>query len=112
MWTKTTCRHRETFVVAGVAEKQGRFDGLYLGREERGKLVYAGKLENGFSEMERMRLTVLFDKLNTKKQPISAPRRFPKAQWLEPRLLVDAEFRGKTGEGYCGTRRTRVCARI
>ena len=27
LWLKTTCRHRETFVVVGVAEKAGKFDG-------------------------------------------------------------------------------------
>jgi len=31
-WRKTTCRHRDTFVVAGWAERKGRFDGIYLGR--------------------------------------------------------------------------------
>lgn len=99
LWMKTTCRHRDTFVVAGVAQKQGRFDGLYLGRSERGKLIYAGKLERGFSEMETVRMMTMFSKLKAKKQPIRAARRFPKAQWLEPRVLVDAEFRGTTGEG-------------
>ena len=56
LWMKTTCRHRETFVVAGIAQKQGKFDGLYLGRRERGQLVYAGKLERGFNEMEKIRI--------------------------------------------------------
>lgn len=99
LWMKTTCRHRETFVVAGLAQRAGKFDGLYLGRREAGRLVYAGKLERGFSEMDRMRIAVMFEKLKTKEQPITASRRFPKAQWVQPRVLVDAEFRGKTGEG-------------
>ena len=30
---------------------------------------------------------------------IEASRKFPKAQWLKPDVLVDAEFMGKTGEG-------------
>jgi bifunctional non-homologous end joining protein LigD len=60
---------------------------------------YAGKLERGFNETDKMRLLVMAEKLKVKKQPIEAPRRFPKAQWLKPSVLVDAEFRGKTGEG-------------
>jgi len=48
-WTKTTCRHRETFVLAGIAEKRGKFDGIYLGKKEGRSLVYAGKLERGFT---------------------------------------------------------------
>jgi hypothetical protein len=31
---------------------------------------------------------------------MSASRKsFPKARWVQPAVLVDAEFRGKTGEG-------------
>ena len=85
--------------MAGVAKKAGKFDGIYLGRKERGRLVYAGKLERGFNEQDKMRILLMADKLKAKKQPIEAPRRFPKAQWLEPLVMVDAEFRGKTGEG-------------
>ena len=40
----------------------------------------------------------LFAKLKSSKQPIKE-RKFPKAQWLEPRVIVDAEYRGTTGEG-------------
>jgi len=38
--------------------------------------------------------------LEIKKQPMAASReKFPKAHWVKPRVLVDAEFRGTTGEG-------------
>jgi bifunctional non-homologous end joining protein LigD len=98
-WVKTTCRHRDTFVVAGWAEKQGHFDGLYLGREDKGKLVYAGKLERGFTEQDKDRVLAMVGRLKAKKAPMVLPRRFPKAQWVQPRVLVDAEFRGKTPAG-------------
>jgi bifunctional non-homologous end joining protein LigD len=99
LWMKTTCRHRETFVVVGVAEKAGKFDGIYLGRQEAGRLAYAGKLERGFSEIDKVRLLTMFERLKTKAPPITASRKFPKAQWVRPNVLIDAEFRGKTGEG-------------
>ncbi len=99
LWAKTTCRHRETFFVAGWARKEGKFDGLYLGRKQKGKLIYAGKLETGFGELDKVRMMTMFAKLKAKKQPITADRKFPKAQWIEPRVLVDAEFRGTTGDG-------------
>ena len=41
----------------------------------------------------------MMERLKTKKPPISAPRSFPKARWVKPNVLIDAEFRGKTGEG-------------
>jgi bifunctional non-homologous end joining protein LigD len=85
--------------MAGVAKKAGKFDGIYLGRQERGRLVYAGKLERGFNEVDKVRLLTMAEKLKAKKPPVEAARRFPKAQWVQPRVLVDAEFRGKTGDG-------------
>jgi bifunctional non-homologous end joining protein LigD len=99
-WFKATCRHRDTFVVAGWAEKAGgKFDGVYLGRHEDGDLVYAGKLEAGFSEDDKKRLLARLKELRTQKQPIEADRSFPKAKWVKPAVLVDAEFRGMTGDG-------------
>ena len=99
LWAKTTCRIRETFFAVGWARKEGKFDGIYLGRKERGKLVYAGKLEQGFNEIEKLRILAMFERLKTKEKPIEASRRFPKAQWVKPRVLVDAEYRSKTGDG-------------
>jgi bifunctional non-homologous end joining protein LigD len=98
-WHKATCRHRDTFVVAGWAEKQGKFDGVYLGRNEEGELVYAGKLERDFSEDDKKNLPARLEPLRIKKAPIALPRSFPKARWVRPEVLVDVEFRGKTGDG-------------
>jgi len=102
--TRSHCRLRETFVAVGWAQKAGKFDGLYLGRQERGRLVYAGKLERGFTDDDKKRILAMFERLKTKTQPITAPRTFPKAQWVTPRVLVDAEFRGKTGEAPAAAR--------
>ena len=32
-WVKVTCRHRQTFVLAGIAYNGRKFDGVYLTRE-------------------------------------------------------------------------------
>jgi bifunctional non-homologous end joining protein LigD len=98
-WHKATCGHRDTFVVAGWAEKQDKFDGVYLGRNEEGELVYAGKLERGFSEADKKNLLARLEPLRIKKAPIALPRSFPKARWVRPEVLVDVEFRGRTGDG-------------
>jgi bifunctional non-homologous end joining protein LigD len=99
LWTKTTCRLSETFVLAGVARKAGKFDGVYLGRREGRRLVYAGKLERGFTDEDKKRILELHERLKSKTAPITAERKFPKAQWMKPRVLIEAEFRGKTGDG-------------
>src|SRR5262249_16503730 len=52
-WTKTPCKRREAFAIIGWAEKGTRFDGFYLGEERDGKLVYAGKIEGGWTEEQK-----------------------------------------------------------
>jgi bifunctional non-homologous end joining protein LigD len=99
LWHKSTCKQRDTFHVVGWARKAGKFNGLYLGRKERSKLVYAGKLERGFTDADKKHILAQLERLKTKQQPIDAPRKFPKAQWVKPRVMVDAEYRAKTGQG-------------
>jgi bifunctional non-homologous end joining protein LigD len=100
-WIKVPCRLRDSFYVVGWAEREAkRFDGLYLGRKEGDDLVYAGKLERGFSEDDKREIVKRLTPLRVRKQPITAVRKsFPKAKWVKPAVLVEAEFRGKTGEG-------------
>jgi bifunctional non-homologous end joining protein LigD len=62
--------------------------------------VYAGKLERCFSEADKRNMLKRLAPLRIRKQPMNAARRsFPKARWVKPVVLMDAEFRGKTGEG-------------
>jgi bifunctional non-homologous end joining protein LigD len=98
-WAKVTCRKRDTFVVAGIAHKNGKFDGVYLARRERDGLHYAGKVENGFSAESSRSLERRAAKLASRAQPLAKKIRKPKATWLKPKLLVDVEYRALTGEG-------------
>jgi bifunctional non-homologous end joining protein LigD len=98
-WVKMTCRHRDTFVIAGLAFKGTKFDGVYLGREEGSKLVYAGKVERGFSEAQVARLKAAAAKLATKKQPFADQIDKPKGKWLKPVLFGDVEYRRTTAAG-------------
>jgi bifunctional non-homologous end joining protein LigD len=109
VWMKTTCRLRETFVVAGWAEKNGRFDGLYLGREQKRKLVYAGKLERGFTAADQDRILEQLRRLKTRTQPITAPRKFPKAQWVKPHAWSTPSFAAGRARACCATRRSKGC---
>lgn len=98
-WVKATCRHRDTFAIVGIAEKGAKFDGVYLAREDHGTLSYAGKVEHGFDDRQVRRLKELATKLKISKSPIGGAKRdFPKALWLQPRLLADVEFRRMTGK--------------
>jgi bifunctional non-homologous end joining protein LigD len=99
-WTKVTCRTRETFIVVGIAYKAGtKFDGIYLARREENGLLYAGKVESGFSPALQRRLEERAKRLTTGTQPLTKKISKPKARWLKPELLVDVEYRALTGEG-------------
>jgi bifunctional non-homologous end joining protein LigD len=98
-WTKRTCRQRETFVVAGIATKGGKFDGIYLGRRVDGELLYSGKVEHGFSADSERDLRRRAEKLKTRAQPLTKKIKKPKATWLKPKLLVEVEYRALTGAG-------------
>ena len=86
-------------MVAGIAFKGGKFDGIYLGRREDGELLYAGKVENGFNAESEHDLRQRAEKLKARAQPLTKKIKKPKATWLKPKLLVDVEFRALTGDG-------------
>ena len=98
-WTKRTCRQRETFVVAGIALDRGKFEGIYLARREHGALLYAGKVENGFTPVAEKKLQARAEKSKANVQPLTNKIKKPKALWLKPDLLVDVEYRALTGTG-------------
>jgi bifunctional non-homologous end joining protein LigD len=96
-WAKITCRKRDTFVVAGIAYKGTKFDGVYLGRREEGGLVYAGKVERGFSEDQKRQIAALATRLKSRSATLKVKK--PKALWLKPEILADVEYRALTGDG-------------
>jgi bifunctional non-homologous end joining protein LigD len=112
LWTKSTCRQRDTIHVVGWAQKTGKFDGLYLGRKERSKIVYAGRLERGFTEADKRHILEQLERLKTKKQPIEAPRKFPKAQWVKPKVIVDASTGRRPASACYGIRPSRTSGGI
>ena len=48
-WLKKTCAQRETLAIAGFAVDGKKFDGVYLGRRKGDELIYAGKVDHGFT---------------------------------------------------------------
>ena len=92
-WIKTPCQYRETLLVAGIAFDGKSFSGLYLARRKNGTLLYAGKVEDGFTDETVGRLRGLLDPLVTRRQPVAtAPK--PNAKWLEPIVKVRILHRG------------------
>jgi bifunctional non-homologous end joining protein LigD len=92
-WIKTPCQYREALLVAGIAFDGGHFDGLYLARRKNGELLYAGKVEDGFTDATSARLSVLLDPFAIREQLVMTTPR-PNAKWLQPVVRVHILHRG------------------
>ncbi len=80
----------------GWAQKGSKFDGFYLGQARKGKLVYAGKIEGGWTEEQKDELLARLEPLRIRQQPLAQKIDKPKARWVKPEVLVDVEYRSKT----------------
>jgi bifunctional non-homologous end joining protein LigD len=110
-WRKVKNQLSQEFVVGGWIPGKGarssRFGSLAVGyydvaaeeAERRGepqKLIYAGNVGTGFTEEELTRLVKLLEPLRTDETPFSG-RQPPKGTvFVEPRLVVEVEFRAWT----------------
>jgi bifunctional non-homologous end joining protein LigD len=97
-WTKATCRNRDTFYAIGIATKNRKFDGVYLARKDGDELLYAGKVERGFSDEQVRQLKARLEPYKLRTQPLSVKVEKPKATWFKPAILIDVEFRALTGK--------------
>jgi hypothetical protein len=111
-WTKVTCRKRDTFVVAGIAYKGNKFDGIYLGRRDEEGLTYAGKVEHGFSAAQQKALMSRAAKLVATTQPLAKKIAKPKAKWLRPMLLAMWNAERRRARENFATPHIRGCERI
>lgn len=97
-WVKVTCRQRETLPIAGFALDGSKFDGIYIGRQKGEQLIYAGKVDHGFTPASAKDLQARLKPLIRKTQPY-AKKIAHRATWVEPSLLVEIEYRAKSAEG-------------
>jgi bifunctional non-homologous end joining protein LigD len=97
-WVKVTCAHRETLPIAGFALDGNKWDGIFVGREKAGQLIYAGKVDHGFTPASEKELRAKLKPLIRKTQPY-AKKIAHRGIWVEPQLLAEIEYRAKSAEG-------------
>jgi bifunctional non-homologous end joining protein LigD len=97
-WVKKTCAQRETLTIAGFALDGSNWDGIYLGRRKGVALLYAGKVDHGFTRASAIDLRQRLTPLIRKTQPY-AKKIAHKATWVEPQLMAEIEYRAKSAEG-------------
>jgi bifunctional non-homologous end joining protein LigD len=104
-WIKAKCGHRQDFVVAGlVPSTTGRkaVGSLVLGYYREAALVYAGRVGTGFSHRMAEELFAGLAPLRIPKSPFTARLTAAdsrKVTFLQPRFVVEVEFRGWTSDG-------------
>ena len=114
-WLKIKAKKRQEFVIGGYTRNEGTekyFSALALGvYDEKGRLIYTGKVGTGFNQSVQKALMAEFEQLSTEICPfqtipdVDEPSQFrpkrlgAKPTWLLPRLVAEIEFAELTNEG-------------
>lgn len=102
-WIKTKCKHTGSFPIVAFVEKlrarPRRIASLYLGRYERGKLLYAGKAQSGFEHDQLYRLREILDPYIIASSPLDEPIDKPKATWVNPVIQAEVYYSATTDNG-------------
>lgn len=92
-WRKSKCELTDNFPIVAFVEKLGakprRIASLYIGQRQGDRLLYAGKVQSGYSLEAARDVREVLDPHIRRKSPLSEPIVKPKATWVEP--VVDAE---------------------
>ena len=106
LWLKVKCLNQEEFVVVGWTDPAGsrpHFGALLLGYyTEDGQLLYAGRADTGFTDLELKRLSGVLRPLQTQQMPLdkpppresrfSAPLGLSRVHWVRPEVVVEVTY--------------------
>jgi bifunctional non-homologous end joining protein LigD len=102
-WLKSKCELTDNFPIVAFVEKLGarprRIASLYVGRRDGDKLLYAGKVQTGYSHAAARDVREALDPYIRKSSPLSVPVDKPKATWLEPRVDAEVAYSSTTSAG-------------
>jgi bifunctional non-homologous end joining protein LigD len=102
-WRKSKCGLTDNFPIVAFVEKLGarprRIASLYVGRREGDRLLYAGKVQSGYSLEAAREVREALDPYIRPKTPLSEPVAKPKATWVEPVVDAEVAYSSKTDAG-------------
>jgi bifunctional non-homologous end joining protein LigD len=102
-WIKLKCRKSDTFPIVAFVEKLGakprKIASLYIGRREGGRLLYAGKVQSGYTEEVARELRERLDPFIIATSPLAEPVEKPKATWVRPGVEAEVQYGGVTDRG-------------
>ena len=100
-WLKIKLRREQEIVVVGWLPGQGThkdLGSLIVAVNEDGVLRHAGQVGSGINTRMRRELLAALKPLERDRSPLAKPPRLPRARWVEPQIVISAEFADWTGE--------------
>jgi bifunctional non-homologous end joining protein LigD len=104
-WRKTKCLQRGVFVIGGFTDPDGSRAGigaLLVGRYDKGRLVFSGRVGTGFSQAVALDLRRRLDASAQSACPFDPRPAGPLARtahWVKPSLVCEATFSEWTNAG-------------
>jgi bifunctional non-homologous end joining protein LigD len=105
-WLKSKCVQRQEFVIVGYTDPRGGrsvLGALLLAvHDDRGRLVYAGRVGTGFGESTLRDLRARLEAIPTDGPPAGlspTPRAGRGSHWVEPTLVAEVRFTEWTRDG-------------
>lgn len=101
-WLKIKLRREQELVVAGWLPGKGsagELGSLIVAVNADGRLRHAGQVGSGFSATMRRQLLGALEPLRRDDSPLDPVPRLPSARWVEPRVVIRAEFAEWTTDG-------------
>jgi bifunctional non-homologous end joining protein LigD len=103
---KTKCSNAQELVVGGYSPSTAMpraIGALAVGYYDKGKLVYAGRIGTGYTHTTARDLWKRLHAMEIDKPPFdeipAAERRRRDVKWVEPKMVIEANLRGWTGDG-------------
>jgi len=101
-WLKIKLRREQELVVAGWLPGKGsagELGSLIVAVNADGRLRHAGQVGSGFSATMRRQLLAALQPLRRDDSPLDPVPRLPAPRWVEPRVVIRAEFAEWTTDG-------------
>jgi bifunctional non-homologous end joining protein LigD len=103
---KTKCSNAQEFVVGGYSPSTvlpRAIGALVVGYFDQGRLIYAGRIGTGYTQIVACDLWKRLHSLKSDKPPFDQiPReeaRRRDVNWVEPKMVIESQFRGWTADG-------------
>jgi len=104
-WLKSKCVQRQEFVILGYVPStaaSGSVGSVLLGYQDKGKLIYAGRVGTGWSTAQARSLRADIERVASGRPSLgkALPAGADKGvRWAEPQLVCEIEYRGWTHDG-------------